>query len=113
MHELALTESILRIVETEAERQGFSSVRAVWLELGALSHADPDAIRFCFDTVTRGSLAEGARLTIERPPGQGWCMICSVTVPLARRFDPCPHCGGHQVQVTDGDDMRLTELEVA
>lgn len=113
MHELALTEGILRILKTEAERQGFDTVRVVWLELGALSHADPEAMRFCFDAVTRGSLAEGARLEILRPPGKGWCMTCAVEIPVARRGDPCPHCGGHQIQVTEGDEMRLKELEVA
>lgn len=113
MHEMALAESILGLLRDEADRQGFSTVRVVCLELGALSHADPEAMRFCFDAVTRGSLAEGARLEIERPPGKGWCMPCAVEVSVPRRYDPCPHCGGHQIQVTDGDAMRLKELEVA
>ncbi|SDD91489.1 hydrogenase maturation nickel metallochaperone HypA [Rhodospira trueperi] len=112
MHEMALTESIRRLLEAEAERQSFSAVRVVRLELGALSHADPEAMRFCFDAVMRGSLAEGARLEIERTPGTGWCMICAREITVARRFDPCPHCGGHQIQVTAGDEMRLKDLEV-
>jgi len=109
---MALTESILRILETEAERQGFSRVQAVRLEVGALSHADPESLRFCFDAVTRGSLAEGARLDILRPAGKGWCLPCGAEITVARRFDPCPHCGGHQIQVTEGDDMRIKDLEV-
>jgi len=112
MHELALTESIRRILEGEAERHGFSVVRVVRLELGALSHADPEALRFCFDAVMRGSLAEGARLDIERTPGTGWCMVCAREIAVAQRFDPCPYCGGHQIQVTAGDDMRVMDLEV-
>ncbi|MBB4286461.1 hydrogenase maturation nickel metallochaperone HypA [Roseospira goensis] len=113
MHEVALTESIRRILEAEAERQGFTRVRTVWLDLGVLSHADPEALRFCFPAVMRGSLAEGARLEIRRPPGRGWCLPCGVEIAVAARGDPCPYCGGYQIQVTAGDDMRLTELEVA
>jgi len=109
---MALTESILRILETEAQRQGFSRVHVVRLEVGALSHADPESLRFCFDAVTRGSLAEGARLDILRPVGKGWCLPCGTEIAVARRFDPCPHCGGHQIQVTEGDDMRIKDLEV-
>jgi len=112
MHELALTEGIRRVLEAEAERQAFTQVRTVWLELGTLSHAEPEAIRFCFDMVMKGTLAEGARMEIIRTPGKGWCMACSTEIPLAQRFDPCPRCGGHQVQVTDGDAMRIKELEV-
>ncbi|MQX35501.1 hydrogenase maturation nickel metallochaperone HypA [Roseospira navarrensis] len=113
MHEMSLTESILRILETEAGRQGFSRVLEVRLEVGALSHADPDALRFCFDAVTRGSLAEGARLDILRLPGTGWCLPCGAEIAVARRFDPCPRCGGHQIQVTAGDELRIKDLEVA
>ncbi|MBB4267110.1 hydrogenase maturation nickel metallochaperone HypA [Roseospira visakhapatnamensis] len=113
MHELALTEGILRILEAEAERQAFSHVRTVWLELGALSHAEPEAIRFCFDMVMKGTLAEGARLELLRTPGKGWCMTCATEIAVDRRFDPCPRCGGYQVQVLDGDAMRIKELEVA
>ena len=38
---------------------------------GALAHVEPDALAFCFDAVTRGSVAEGARLEISRTAGVG------------------------------------------
>ena len=44
---------------------------AVWLEIGVLSHVAPEALRFCFDAVTRGGLAEGAQLEIVATPGAG------------------------------------------
>jgi len=42
----------------------------------------------------------------------GWCMGCATTVPMREVFGECPHCGGHQMQVTGGTEMRLKELEV-
>jgi hydrogenase nickel incorporation protein HypA/HybF len=39
-------------------------------------------------------------------------MQCSRNIDVTARFDPCPLCGGHQVQVTGGDGMRIKELEV-
>jgi len=45
-------------------------------------------------------------------PGEAWCMGCGETVAVAQRFDPCPRCGSHRLQVTKGDDMRIMELEV-
>lgn len=112
MHEMSLCEGIVEIIEREAERQSFSRVRAVWLELGALSHAEPEALRFCFDAVTRDTLAAGARLEIVPVEGMAWCLDCARSVAIAARGDACPACGGYHLQVTAGEEMRLKELEV-
>ncbi|HEY0329111.1 MAG TPA: hydrogenase maturation nickel metallochaperone HypA [Rhodopseudomonas sp.] len=112
MHEMALCEGMLDIIQREAARQQFSRVRTVWVEIGALSHVEPEAMRFCFSAVTHGSIAADARFEVVEVPGEAWCMNCEKTVPVERRYDPCPHCGGHQLQVTAGDDLRVKELEV-
>lgn len=112
MHEMALTLGILDILKAEAARQGFRLVRRVRLELGALSHADPEAMAFCFPAVMAGTLAEGAELEILRTPGEAWCLGCDSRVPLARRGDPCPACGGARLQVVEGTEMRIMDLEV-
>jgi hydrogenase nickel incorporation protein HypA/HybF len=112
MHELALAEGVRDIVEATARRHDARRVSAVQLEIGALSHVDPHALRFCFDAAMRGSLAEGAELRIAATPGEGWCMQCSATVPLARIGDACPTCGGHQLVVSRGDAMRVVDIEI-
>ena len=113
MHEMSLAEGVLQLIEDAARRQEFAKVTAVWLELGQLSGVEVAAMRFCFDAVTRDSIADGARLEIIATPGVGWCMECSITVPMAEVFGECPQCGGHQMQVTGGTEMRVKELEVA
>ena len=46
MHEMALAEGMLQIVEDAARAQrARRASRTVWLELGALSHVEPDALR--------------------------------------------------------------------
>ena len=62
MHEMSLAESVLQIIEDTARAQKFSRVRSVVLEVGVLSAVEPEAMLFCFDAVTRGSIAEGAKL---------------------------------------------------
>jgi hydrogenase nickel incorporation protein HypA/HybF len=113
MHEMALAESMLGIVEDTARRNGGSRVTLVRLEIGALSHVEPEALRFCFDAVTRGSLAERAALEIVTTPGRAWCMPCGDTVDLPRVGEGCPHCGSYQLQVSAGDEMRVSEIEIA
>lgn len=112
MHEMALAESVLRILEEQAPVKGYRAVRAVHLEVGALSCVEPEALRFQFEAVTRGSLAEGARLAIIPVPGEAWCLPCDRPVQVGSLLDPCPVCGGYEVQVTGGEELQIKELEV-
>lgn len=113
MHEMALAHSMLEIVERAARDAGAARVTDVRLEIGVLSHVAPDALRFCFDVVTRGGVADGATLTIDDVPGAAWCMPCGDTVALRQVGDPCPRCGGFQLAVTGGNDMRVKDIAVA
>ena len=113
MHEMALAESMLEIVEQTARGNGARRVTMVRLEIGALSHVEPEALRFCFDVVTRESLAEGARLDIQSTPGEAWCLPCGMAVPLSGLGEACPHCGSYQLSISKGDAMRVREIEVA
>src|SRR5690349_19139276 len=112
MHEMALAEGMLELVEDGARRHAAGAVQAVWLEIGALAHVEVDALRFCFDAVTRGTLAEGARLEVVATPGAAWCMPCGERVAIERLGDACPRCGSHQLQVVEGEGMRVREIEV-
>ncbi len=82
------------------------------MKIGALSHVEPAVLLFCFDAVARGTVAEGARLDVEEAPGEGWCSRCGALVAIAQRYDLCPACGLSHVEMTAGDELRLTELEV-
>jgi hydrogenase nickel incorporation protein HypA/HybF len=110
---MSLAEGMLEIVVDTARRSDARQVRTVWLELGALSSVEAHALRFCFDAVTRGSIAEGAALEIVALPGEAWCMPCGVRVPLLQLGDACPRCGSYQLQVVAGDEMRIREIAVA
>ncbi len=112
MHEMSLVAGILKILDDEAHRHGFKAVRVVRLDVGALSHADPHALRFAFEATAPGTRAEGATLEILTTPGEAYCLDCAKPVALDRRGDPCPECGGNLLQVLSGDDLRVKELEV-
>ena len=112
MHEMSLAESVLQIIEESAKSQHFSRVRSVTLEIGVLAAVEPDAMRFCFDSVTRGSIAEGARLEIIETPGEGRCTACGKTVVMQEQYGLCPECGSAYLQVTSGNRMRVKDIEV-
>jgi hydrogenase nickel incorporation protein HypA/HybF len=112
MHEMALCQGVVGLVEDAARTQSFSRVKSIVLEIGVLGHVAPEAMLFCFEAVSRATIAEGAVLVIERIPGAGWCLDCGKTVALEERFGACPECGQHHVQMTSGDELRVRELEV-
>lgn len=113
MHEMSLAESVLQIIEDAVRNQKVNRVRSVVLEIGALSAVEPDAMRFCFDAVTRGSIAEGAQLEIIEQPGKASCMDCgAVSILLTERFSLCPECQSARILITGGDAMRVKELAV-
>ena len=112
MHEMSLAEGVLQLVEETARREQASRVKLVVLQIGKLSSVAPEALRFCFEAVTRGSIAEGAALEIVDVPGAGWCVQCAATVPIAERYGECPVCGSHQVQPTGGTEMRVREIGI-
>lgn len=112
MHEMSLAEGMLQIVEDTARRNDATKVSVVWLEIGTLAQIERDALRFCFDAVARGGIAEGARLEIVDTPGVAWCVRCSDRVPIAAIGDACPRCGSYQLQVVEGGEMRLKEIAI-
>jgi len=112
MHEMALTRGIIEAIEENATREGFSAVKGVWVEVGPLACVEPAALRFAFDAAAHGTIAEGARLEILPTEGTGWCVPCGKPIAVTRRYDPCPDCGGHQIDITGGGELRVTELEV-
>lgn len=112
MHEMALCLGMIDLIREQQAGHGFTRVRRVVVEIGALGHVDPHALEFAFEAGARESPAEGARLEILEVPGRAWCMDCSASVTIGRRGDPCPNCGGYTMIVEQGEEMRLKELEV-
>ncbi|KPJ82321.1 MAG: hydrogenase nickel incorporation protein HypA [Gammaproteobacteria bacterium SG8_30] len=112
MHEMSLAESVVQIVEDTARRNGGTRVSSVTLEIGALAGVEIEALRFCFDAASRGTMAAGAMLMIDRPEGAAWCMPCGETVRVTSLGEACPRCGSYQLQVTGGDELRVREIEL-
>lgn len=113
MHEMSLIGGVLRILEEERARRQFTTVRRVILEVGALSHADPEALRFAWEAARAGTTAAGATLEIQATPGAGYCVDCGEAVAVPARGTPCPRCGGFHILLQAGEELRVKALEVA
>lgn len=112
MHEMSLCLSMIDLVSERARAEGATRVLRIKLTIGALGHVQPDALAFCFESAARGTEAENAQLDIEVLPGRAYCFDCGETVTLVQRGDPCPNCQGSALRIDDGEQMRVTEMEV-
>ena len=112
MHEMSLCENILQTLEQQATVQHYRRVKVVWLEIGELAGVEVDALRFSFDSVMQGSIADQARLEVIDLPGQANCPRCDKIVPIQQRYDACPECDHYPLQIVSGDQMRIKQLEV-
>lgn len=108
MHELAITQGV---IDRVSERITDGRVVEVRLEIGRCSGVVADAVRFCFDLVTEGTIAEGARLDIEEPPGQARCRGCGADFEPDTSIPLCP-CGSVDVTLLGGDQLRILSVEV-
>lgn len=70
MHELSLCQSAVEIIQRQAEQHDVKRVTAVWLEIGALSCVEENAVRFSFEIVCHGTVAQGCDLHIVYKPAE-------------------------------------------
>jgi len=112
LHELGITQSLVEIAENTARSNGAEKVLSVSVSVGELAGVVPEAMEFAFDVVTRGTLLEGARLLIRRVPGRGRCCACGAESAMGRYTFTCPACGEPTLERLQGDELKITELEI-
>jgi len=112
MHELAVTQSILKTALDAAEKASASRITDIHLVIGQLSSIVDDSVMFYWDMIAVDTIAEGARLHFQRPPAQLRCQDCQHIYPLTGDFS-CPACGNGHVELISGDAFYLESIEVA
>ena len=115
MHELPITESILKIVLKHAEVNNVRQVMAINLQVGKLSDLEDEWIQRYFDYLSKGTLAEGAKLKIERMPIMLQCSACSTSyeAEAAKLGDLiCPSCGQKDSTLLSGREYYIKDMEV-
>ena len=108
MHELSITRNIVAIV---GEHAGPRRVTRVRLEAGALAAVVPEALLFCFDVASRGTVLEGAALEIITVPGRAACLDCGVEAALEGLLARCA-CGSRRLTRLSGEELSIKDMEV-
>ena len=111
MHELGLTDALLRMVRDVAKKEELTHVESITLEIGELSGVVPHYMTDCWEAVTDGTEYQGTRLIIETVPGIASCMDCDEEFRIDLNSMRCPFCGSHSITPVSGRDMTVREIE--
>lgn len=110
MHELALSDRIVRIV-LDASGVPRSRITAVAVRVGALSAVSLSALEFCLRTMLDESGMAHTEARVTWVPARVRC-ACGRIYETEDVFSPCPDCGGFTQEVVAGGDVVVQHVEV-
>ncbi len=112
MHESAIAQSLLEIIEQETLPYAGAKVTTLTLRIGKLSGVMPEALTFAFEALSMGSRSEGASLIIEEVPLSIKCNQCGRVHIVDDPFMICPHCEGTDVEMIAGRELEIRNMEI-
>jgi hydrogenase nickel incorporation protein HypA/HybF len=112
MHELAVTQGILDLVLAAVQREGGGRVVAIDLVVGDLASIVDDSVQFYWEFIAEGTPAAGAVLRFRRVPMQFECRDCQALFEPQGESFACLHCGGANVRVAGGDELRVESFDL-
>lgn len=121
MHEFSFAYSIFKVAEATALKYNAKKISEVFLEIGELTLIVPELLRRSFEIATKGSIAEGAKLTIEMLPGKIKCRECNKIseVSLTKEAQltglqlfQCVHCGSKNTEIIDGKKANVKNIKI-
>jgi hydrogenase nickel incorporation protein HypA/HybF len=127
MHEMAIGETILKIIDQEAKKNSFTKIKSAKLRIGRMEAFEKANLELCLKTYNGGALSD-TKFEIEDVPVSLKCTSCKECY-MDTRFDnydfahktahapglytpvPCPECGSIKAEITGGQEMEIVSIE--
>ncbi|XPE62252.1 hydrogenase/urease nickel incorporation protein HypA [Shigella flexneri] len=106
---MALCQRALELIP-QRRPDGAKRVTGVWLSNSRIFLCRNQLSCLLFDSVCRGSVAEGCDWHLKEQEAECWCETCQQYVTLlTQRVRRCPQCHGDMLQIVadDGLDSRI------
>jgi hydrogenase nickel incorporation protein HypA/HybF len=111
MHELGIINNLFTIIEKVAEENKLVRINTVKLKLGRLQQIVPEMFTFAFETVAKGTKAEGAALDVEYVPIKMLCKTCNNEFIVEEHVYICPKCDQTSLTMLEGMEIILESVE--
>ncbi len=113
MHEMAIAQSIVDVVEARADEHHAAHVKSVRLQVGEASGIVADSLTFSFEMLASlDPLLTGAQLLIDSVPHRAYCRACASEFSVVNFVAQCPACEGWDTQVISGTELQILEMEI-
>ena len=112
MHELSVTESLLKIAVDHADKASAQRVTDLNIVMGDLASMVDESIQFYWDIIAQGTIAEQAKLHFRRVPAALKCNTCGEEYQPTDRELICPQCGGVGAKIISGEEFFLESIDV-
>mgnify|MGYP001557360193 FL=1 len=112
MHELAICQALMNQVESIAAERNARSVVSIVVGMGPLSGVEAQLLKHAYPVASAGSIAEGARLVVEKLPVRIKCTQCGNESDALPNKLVCKACGDWRTTLISGDELILMRVEL-
>lgn len=128
MHEMAICETIVALITTEAKKRGLTQVRRVTLHVGKMAAFKKEQLLIFLKGIPQKKLLTKTSFKIKEIPVTLECKSCEAQ-QVDTRFDdlsfahriahapefyqplPCPKCGATDAKIVSGKEQEVLEIE--
>jgi hydrogenase nickel incorporation protein HypA/HybF len=111
MHEYSIVQALLDQCEEIAKENDATKVLKVVVKIGVMSGIEVELLKTAFDTFKEKTVCEEAEFITNIQPIVIECKSCGETSTLEKNEYSCPKCQSIELDVIDGEDMYLMQLE--
>ena len=108
---MSIAQSLLDIVLDEGRKHLLVDVKTIRLQVGAMAAVVPESLDFCFDMLSRDTIASGAVIEIESVPVVARCSPCNIVFEVEDHVFLCPRCGEPVLELISGRELSLLNIE--
>jgi len=112
MHEYSVTMGLIKMVVEEANKVNVKKITEIRLVIGDLSTIIDDSVQMYFDILSKGTVAEGAKLVFKRIEAQFECTSCGHIFNKPKTGFDCPACGELGRPTGVGKEFYVESIEV-
>ena len=112
MHEMSVAMQIVKIAQEQAKEAEVEHFASIELEIGSLAGIELDALKSVWKSAVKTSVLEKAESRIITIPALAKCRSCHAEYELDFLYDACPECGSFQKHITQGQELKIRNLEL-
>ncbi len=117
MHELSLADGMLKTVLEAAQKEKAKKIKSIKLEMGEILLVNSEQLTFCFDVISKGTIAEDAKLDIRFLKPRVHCNKCNKEFNISSDKDfpilsMICECGSNDVTILSGREFNIKSIKI-